>query len=223
MFWIPVQGTNGWPDHPEREWWFAGTAQQPASPFVRFLASERWAVWNPADPFVWSTDVNGLGPLSRLLPGTRTNDWRAGGKALRWYLAEVPFEARILLAHSHGLQVVLEALADSPSITIPALISVGSPIRVDMAALARLARPHIQYWLHLHARLDLWQRLGQLFDGEVNLRGRWPTDYPQPDRLVELAGGGATVHGELLRNPERFQQWRQCGWLDAVEAAAAAF
>src|SRR3954467_9584287 len=114
MFWIPVQGTDGWPEHPEGEWWFPGDALAGASPFVRFLADHDWHMWNPADPFAWSTDVNGLaiGPVGRAL-GLGKNDWRAGGKALRWYLEDVPQGARHLIAHSHGLQVVLNGLADS--------------------------------------------------------------------------------------------------------------
>lgn len=221
MFWIPIQGTNSWPEQPQREWWFAGDALDRPSPFVLSLAGQGWHVWNAADPFVWSTDVDGLGFLRLFTGGGDKNDWRAGGKALRWYLADMTATDRaqlVLLAHSHGLQVVLEALAHSPAVSIAGVISVGSPIRADMAAVARAARPQMGFWLHLRAKWDLWQRLGQVCDGDVNVFGRWPKHYPRPDLEEDIRGIGSAVHGQLLRDPDQFERWP--AWLRAVETAA---
>jgi hypothetical protein len=141
---------------PVTAWW------HPWSPFATMLETLGVRVLGRRDgerPYVWSTDVDGV-------PGSPDVDWRAGGAALYEYLvpslcpdARIPPVETTVVCHSHGLQVVLFAAA--AGLTIGHLVSVCSPIREDMAATTKTARPNIGTWTHLYSDAsDAWQLAG---------------------------------------------------------------
>ncbi len=192
MFYIPVQGTGGWKD---KEWW------TPESPFTTYLESFDWKVWKPKDPFIWSTDIDGasLWDYIRGKGGNDHKDWAAGGKALLYYLRNVPVKHRNLLTHSHGLQVALYAA--SYGIHLNSVIDIAGPVRKDMHDVAMRAKPHMPKWVHvMDEKSDKIAWAGQLFDGawfgtradvlaDVNLK------------LPKIS------HSNLLRDANYFHFW----------------
>lgn len=190
-------------------------------------AAKRTAEWNDVDsllsvylrergieniagqalsPFLWSTDLNGIGAKNQ-------EDWKATGRALFYYfvpqlrpeLAIRPCRSNVI-CHSHGLQGVLFACAYG--LKLNALISVGSPVRKDMEAVAKLARPNIARWLHIHSDgSDRWQWLGELFDGHFGI----VREHPLADKNVAVAGVG---HAGVLRDPADFPLWDTGGWIE---------
>jgi pimeloyl-ACP methyl ester carboxylesterase len=174
----------------------------------------------PGRSFEWSGDVAGLPRLFSWWATDKHSDWRAGGSALSDYLRAVrhgdrhglPYEARNIIAHSHGGQVALFAAAKYDT-WIRRLITVGTPCREDLAGIVELARPNIGYWLHVcSADGDLMARLGQLFDGRVR-RGR---TQPRADMNVELPKVG---HTKLLDDPRFFDRWVTENLLEFVRAS----
>jgi hypothetical protein len=203
---ILIAGTNGWqPDATNPEWF------QPGSAFARFLESNTSIrpVFGPdgTRPFTWSTDLGGVGFGKGDL-----RVWQSGGVNLYAYAvpplapdARIPSSDLILIAHSHGLQVALCALAYG--LKADRLISIGSPIRKDMEAITAKARPNVRHWLHVHSDgSDRWQWIGELFDGGFRIR----RDAPLADRNDFVANVG---HSELLRNPANFHFWLEKGWV----------
>lgn len=192
---LPVPGTWGTED----VWWLPGSA---------WAAHMQALGWDPlvvqaADAFWWSTDVNGT------LVRRGHADWKAGGVALRYYFRPplyvtgpdfVPLDARTLVAHSHGLQVVLYACG-AYGLKIDTLISVCSPVRGDMRRVADAARPHIRRWVHLYdpGWADRMQVLGALFDGHWGVS----RTHPLADVNLRVRGG----HSGVLRDPACFGQW----------------
>jgi hypothetical protein len=201
---LPIPGTHGWRGVLRKtEWWC------PDSPFALFMQGEGFTRIGAEEPFVWSTDIDAFGSMT---------DWRAGGFALKNYLR--PFRAtddtyvdindRNLIAHSHGLQVVLFACAGG--LKVARLISVGAPVRRDMAPIAAAARPNIGAWLHLYSDCtDRWQWLGELFDGHLGI----VRAHPLADRNERIPRAG---HGGLLRDAERFALWKERQWLAFLRA-----
>ena len=203
---ILVAGTGSYRDDARVDWYC------PLSPFARFLASQSLAPafhhWRSTPdlaqqaPFIWSTDLAGL-------PWTRTSTWAAGGTALAYFIevtADLRGKETAILAHSHALQVVLYACAEQ-GILVNQLISVGSPVRKDMQAIAARARPRINHWLHIHSdRSDHWQWFGELFDGHFGI----VREHPLADRNDAVPGVG---HSELLRDPLCQSHWLDRGWL----------
>jgi len=205
---VLVAGTFSW-NGSDRGDWYA-----PGSPFAVFLASrgvEPLFGVRPdgPHPFTWSTELGGIGGRGRVV-------WQAAGVNLFNYLVpplcpdrQLPSAETNLIAHSHGLQVVLFAAA--AGLNINTLISVGSPVRRDMWATAVTARLNIRHWLHIHSdQSDRWQWLGELFDGHLGI----VREHPLADQndFVPVVG-----HSELLRNPEHFHHWSDRGWLRNFE------
>jgi hypothetical protein len=195
--WLPVQGTAGLPKDVTKEWWYRD------SPLVKELASVGHELIDPDDQFVWSTDIDGVFGNDR--------DWYAGGKALRYYLRTVPLKDRNIICHSHGLQVVLFACADIPSLPINSLISVCSPVRKDMEQVAIKARPFIGHWRQIYYDgWDWWQRFGSLFDREFSLRRRHPlADVNTPAKGIH--------HSDLLKKAKHVPMWSKNNWTEPFD------
>lgn len=211
MRWLPIQGTWGWGRGSDHRWW------QNGSPFVAFLAERGFTLLGADDPFVWTTDLNGV------WFGDKHIDWQCGGINLRQYIKPplhavsvnaddyVPFADRNLITHSHGLQPVLYAAA--AGLRIRTLVSVTGPVRDDMMAVAEKARPNIGRWIHLCSdHSDRIQTLGALLDGRFGI----VREHPLADQNVPIAGVG---HSGLLENQAHFHYWTDRGVLAAVEAA----
>lgn len=170
-------------------------------------------------PFVWSTDINGQQFWRRWFGfAPKVNDWQAAGHNLYAYCVpavapdrRVPSSHLHVIAHSHGLQVVLFACADG--LKINTLVSVGSPVRADLLDVARRARPNIRFWWHFHSdATDRWQWLGETGDG----KWQWPwavdRTHPFADQNVGLPGVG---HSNILHDTRIFNEvW--AGPLDLI-------
>jgi len=206
---LPIGGTWSWKgeleDH-SGEWW------HPRNPFMKFLGDRGFEHVCPAEPFIWSTQVNGS-----LFWAKNHTDWQAGGAALCYYLgtsrygpAEVPLEDRNIIAHSHAGQVVAYAAAFR-GLHINNLVTIGSPVRHDMRPIYRAARPQIKFWLHIASDWsDRMQWFGEWFDGSVGVQRR----QPFADVNDQLPGIG---HSKILRDPEYFRCWDELGWLEMLQ------
>ncbi len=209
---ILIAGTGSW--KPGVTDWFT-----PGSPFSKFLiANGVFPVFGERTdaskyrPFTWSTDLGGVGFGSNDL-----RVWEAAGENLYDYVVppmvpeyQIAGKDTNLIAHSHGLQVALFACA--AGLKVNTLISVGSPIREDMAATAKAARLNIKTWIHIHSdNSDRWQWFGELFDGHFGI----VRESPLADKNDFVKGVG---HSELLRDEKQFHFWIERGWLGSLKA-----
>lgn len=203
-----VAGTGSWKDTNAVDWYC------PGSDFAQFLAK---AGVPPAfdgngtpKPFVWSTDLGGT-------PWTGKDDWAAGGAALAYFVADRlgrQAMATAAIVHSHGLQVAAYAAAEH-GLKFRTLISVGSPIRYDLAAQYKALKANTGYWLHLHSDgTDRWQWLGELFDRRNPFAWRVVRDCPYADKNDFVPKVG---HSQLLRDPAQFHYWVDRGWIDPLK------
>jgi hypothetical protein len=135
-----VAGTHGYRglQAPDQWWW-------PTSPLAQMLEDEGHEIVGLERPFVWTTNVNGIGGKVHHV------DWRCGGESFYTYcVPPLCPDQRVrptdlaVVCHSHGLQPVLYAA--EAGLKIECLISVSSPVRKDMADVARAARPNIKRW-----------------------------------------------------------------------------
>lgn len=187
----------------ESQWW------EPGSPFNQLLQRNGLT---PARtrPFIWSSNLDGVSfwPWQWFRKDNHV-DWKAAGEALISYLELVPYvEDRNLIAHSHGLQVVLYAAA--AGMPINSLISVMSPVRGDMKDVAQAARPNIGRWLHLHSdKSDKMQMWGGLFDGQWGVH----RTHPLADENQPFPGIG---HSTIL-HPENMALWKSEGLIDFLK------
>lgn len=208
---VLIAGTGAWANDSRVDWYC------PTSPFVSYIAAHGIfpifgkGIDQPC-PFVWSTRLGGVGFGNHDLL-----EWAAAGANLFMYCVPplcpdrrlLPSETNII-AHSHGLQVVLYACARG--LKVNALVSVGSPIRKDMEATAKAARPNIGRWLHLHSDCsDRWQWLGELFDGHLGI----VREHPLADLNDCVPNAG---HSSVLERPEYFHLWEERGWLTWLRA-----
>ena len=207
-YYVPIVGTWG------GEW------ARSDSPFAQYLASCDFApVFR--EPLDWTGDVDWLSFGRR-----RHRDWRAGASALSYYLnppkpvddawrsTYVPILARNAIAHSHGGQVALYACADH-DLKLRTLVTIGTPIRKDMADVAARAAKNIRRWMHLRSdRSDLWQLFGAIGDGRVGAY----RDFPIAGVVNHAIPG--IGHSGILERPEWFHLWEDQGWLDAIRKAA---
>lgn len=198
--WSAIQGTEGWkperrPDDP-REWW------DPLGNLAAYFATADIFPIDPDDPFVWTTELDGLEGADR--------DWLAGGKAYRYYLAAKRARADlkitedlVTVVHSHGLQPALVAAAEGAK--IPRLLSICSPIRSDFEEVALEARKRIRIWLHVYDPGDTIQAAGEIGDGHVGV----VRAAPLANFNLRITG---SHHGDrILRRPENFHLWRDLG------------
>ena len=188
---VLIPGTRSW-DGTKTDWY------SPGSLFVSYLASLDIALLDTDHPFVWSTDLGGI--------GFGKNDllvWRAAGVNLYQYLIpprcsdrRVSPDDTLIITHSHGLQVALYAAAYG--LKIHTLIDVAGPVRKDMMDTAEHARHNIRHWVHIHAGpKDRWQWLGELFDGNIGI----VRQHPLANVNLEIKDAN---HGDALRNPKFF-------------------
>jgi hypothetical protein len=185
-------------------WW------RPESAFADVIRSMGHTVLGlpPMRPFEWTTNVDWFEGSDLLL------DWRVGGVNLYEYCVpsvapdrRVPPDQLTVVAHSHGLQVVLFAAA--AGLKIDHLVSICSPIRQDMMKTGRFAKVNIAKWTHLYSDdTDWWQALGELGDGGLGVT----RDCALADDNVFFPGVG---HAGLL-TPAKYDIWRaHPGWLGA--------
>lgn len=220
LYLVPIAGTEGWGD----AWWQRG------SPWLCALArANAFPMELEGRAFRWSTDLDGIDFLSgwralrnmvrdltrrRQLPVLHRT-WQAGGDSLGYFLQDIGYASRNLVAHSHGGQVALYTAASR--VTIRTLVTVGTPVRADMFGVYAEARKHIGWHLHIcDDTFDLWGMLGQLFDGKVSIERTWPIEVeggPGPDLTLTLRGIG---HGKILRDPTLIPHWIDQGWLDLI-------
>jgi hypothetical protein len=189
--WVGVPGT--WGTHrDEGRWW---VADSPLAEHLRTLG----AIPLRQEPFHWSTDLNGFfGSLFQRRQATHS-DWLAGGAALTYYLRHTRVEDRNIIAHSHGLQVVLYACGFY-GLKINTLVSVSGPVRADMREVTLKARQNIGYWTHVHTPGDRTQWLGEWFDGVIGKVQK----HPYADLNVGTPGAG---HSDLFHDPARYIDW----------------
>ena len=191
---VPVPGTWSWKSG---EWHTEG------SPLALYLGSRGCHIANPKNPFVWTTELGGVGIFKS--EEKKHADWIAAGINLFHYVVPPlgtgtlkPKDTNII-AHSHGLQVVLYACQNG--LKVNTLISVGSPIREDLMDTAKRARPNIGYWEHFYSdKSDKFQILGALFDGKRGL----VRVHPLADTNSFIAHVG---HSDILNKPEHFRVW----------------
>lgn len=197
---LAIPGTWGWNGSSDGQW------HDPSSPWSAYMRGQGFEHLRGPDrrPFVWTTDVNGEQFWRRWFgKKPKINDWQAGGHNLfAWLVPPLapdrrqPPERTHLIAHSHGLQLVLFACADG--LKVNTLISIGSPVRADMLEVARRARPNIGYWLHLHSDCsDRMQWLGELGDGALRIARAHP--YADVNHALPKVG-----HSRILNDSHLF-------------------
>ena len=196
---ITIAGTFG--SHHELDWY------APTSYFSHFLCIQgcEQLETNPLKRYMWSTVLDGV--------DKKNDTWDAAGRALAYYIAPpllgkslLNAEDTYIIAHSHGGNVVAYACAEY-GLKINGLITVGTPIRKDMYDVYKAASGNIGRHLHLYAGWrDYWQAFGSLFDGRFGLH----REHPFANLNAKVPGGD---HGSILRDPEFFPLWLDCGWL----------
>jgi hypothetical protein len=212
---IPVQGTHAYRSTTDGdEWWQRG------SRFMRHAESRSVFPFDPDDPFLWCTSLDGiLGENSH---------WRAGGLALFWYLSRIPYHMRRLLLHSHAIELLIVAASheaqrraelrargvrvdDGPFIC--RAVTVCGPVRDDMMADARIAASNIGRWRHVYSTDDddKWQRWGEFGDGHVGIVRQHPCAH-------ENEGVPNMNHSRALNEPEMFAETVD-GWFDFLGGA----
>lgn len=205
---LPIQGTHDWRGSldPTTQWW------HPSSPFARFMGRNGFNQIGSEDPFLWTTDLDGVSFWRRQ---RRHLDWQHGGWSLDHYIRPplvqsaddiVPYDDRNIICHSHGLGVVLYA-AGVYRLRIKTLISVCSPVRDDLMEIGKAAREQIEFWLHISTdHTDVMQLLGNLCDGRIKMARK----HPLADLNDYVPGIG---HSGILRDPVYFNLWRDLNWL----------
>jgi len=209
MRYVAIAGTHGTDGSAgaddARQWWHRDSAWR------RYMATQGWEPARPDDPFTWSGDVDGDLPWPWSL-GRRHSDWDAGAASLVWYLRLIGrVDDVVLVAHSHGGQVALGALAHPGCPRVHALCTVCTPVRQDMDRAALLARTAVDYWLHISnpgAWDNKWQAAGSLFDGGWG----WQWAQPRASR-TDLVRGMGIGHTGVLEDPKHFGLWASRGWL----------
>lgn len=194
---VAVLGTHAWDRrYPEGQWW------HPKSPFSAFLRSHDCRHAKPMDPFVWSGDLDG----ALLANG---NDWEAGGKALKYYLRDLPYDSRNVIAHSHGGQVALYAAMEVP---IRSLVMVGTPVRKEIEqSVCPVALERIGTCVHVSDKDWDWMgMLGAVFDRRWRLRRTFTDPAITTIQLKKIG------HSGLLNNPALFPLWVSEGLIAAL-------
>lgn len=176
---IPVAGTHG--RTRDKEWVTSDSL------FARYMSELGWT--RTADNFgFWSTQLSGT-----FFCGSSHLAWQFGGDMLRRFLLTLPYEDRIVIAHSHGGNVA--AYGVSSGVPIRALITVDSPVRRDMEEIWEAAVPHIGYHIHLY---------GTGFGSRMRWfgqRGRFKRRMPWADVNVRMKD-----HSSILRRQEPMLQ-----------------
>lgn len=197
---VLVAGTNGWRNDSSVDWYVPGHR------FGKYLKENGIEIETDGPlPFIWSTDLDGV------LGEAKGNvDWAAGGAALSYFVRMKGKESVDIVAHSHGLQVVLYAIAFH-GLKVRHLMTFGSPVRKDMEKVAVAARQNITKWIHIYSdKSDKWQIFGELFDGHFGIVRKHP--LADENDFVPKVG-----HTELLEDPKQYHYWTEKGWLDFLK------
>lgn len=199
MIVVGVPGTWAW----KSAWW------QDGSPFWRYMQThDVYPARINGLPFRWSTD---LGNSWKFWEGRRSQ-WEAGGDALAYYLDALPEQHRVVLAHSHGGQCA--AVCAALGVKIDRLITVGTPVRDDMAGAWRLGRLSIRQWTHvMDSEGDHVAWWGAFGDRKLGNRRH----FDLADANVKIAGIG---HSGLLSDPTQFRWWHEAGLIDRIKGVA---
>lgn len=194
---VLIAGTNSWDGYDAVDCYCS------EHPFSRMLLENGCEpLYDAKCHFLWSTDADCL-----RLDRKNHIDWQSGGAALSYYMRMAGLKEIDVIAHSHGLQVALYAAAVY-GVKIRNMMSMGSPVRKDMEAVAKAARLDIKQWLHVHSDgSDKWQWLGEMFDGKLGI----VREHPLADRNDFVPKVG---HSELLRDPSKYHFWKEKGWVD---------
>lgn len=169
--------------------------------FVAHLRERGVEVIGADAPFVWSTDLGGIG-----LGDGDLVTWKAAGMNLLHYCVpplcpdkQIPSDELNIICHSHGLQVVLAACAKG--LKVNRLVDVCGPFRYDMAEIAQRAHLNIGHWTHFHAGVkDRWAWRGGLFDSRNPLK--WfhnRRDHPEADVNIDVPDVG---HTDIVKRPD---------------------
>lgn len=137
-----VPGTHERGGPGQAQWWHRG------QPMARAAETIGWHV--TAMP--WTTELDGvLGPSRR---------WRDAGEKLALWLHAHP--ARAVVAHSHGGNLVPIAVLTDRDVTIPALLTLGTPVRAELDVLYHrmMLTGRVGRWGHVWAAGDGWQWWG---------------------------------------------------------------
>lgn len=214
IFYIPIAGTRAWNDigQPKNRWW------QSESAFAQFMRSLDCIMKDEDQPFVWSTDLDGIqfwrrwpiffGKVSR----TRDHrDWIAASENLIRYIeapgCSMPIYDRNLIAHSHGGQIVFYAA--SFGLKIRRLITVSTPERADMSDVIIKARPNIEHWIHIYDknrdRIADWGAIGDGSFSRERSFGKGPNNTIAAENIS---------HSKILTDPAFIPYWRTQGWAD---------
>jgi pimeloyl-ACP methyl ester carboxylesterase len=190
---ITVPGTWGYDGDDNKEWWYPGSL---FSQYLGKLGFDQRLVCE--EPYVWSSNVDGADWMRYFGKRPSHRDWTSAAKAFKYYIHDIPYEDRNIIAHSHGGQVVAYAALDTP---IRNLITVGTPVRSDMENVYKAARPSIGYWAHVYsAKSDFYQVFGELFDGRLGIFRK----MPQADVNINIPSVG---HSKILKDPTQFNHW----------------
>lgn len=186
---------------------FGGSWAHPDSPFCAMLHAQGFS---PLRFQGWTGNIGGLpNPFAR----GNHNDWIAGGHALAYFLTGLPYVDRNVIAHSHGVAVALYAAAVT-GVRIRRVISVCSPVRADLQAVATAAAPRIGYWRYVASvGFDVKQWAGELLDGHLSFRRTHKWTQAHDALFVPKIG-----HSKLLNDPAYFDLWAANGLLDVLRA-----
>lgn len=219
VFYIPIAGTRAWNDRgqPKNRWW------QSEGPFTQFMATLNCMMKDPDQPFVWSTDLNGIefwrrwpiwfGKISR----TRDHrDWVAAAENLIRYIepmgCEMRMDDRNLIAHSHGGQVVFYACA--MGMKVRRLITVATPERQDMLEVILKARANIEKWHHIYdSNKDSIATWGEFGDGSFSTDRSFKIPKATPDTQISVPG---ISHSKILYEPAFIKYWQTQGYADLL-------
>lgn len=181
-----------------------GEWADPGSPFRKqVLEPNGFGVYERVN--WWSGDVSGLPKWLSWFASSKQSDWVIGGDFLAEVLAELPYEQRNVLSHSHGLQCVAFAAKQVP---IRRLIDICGPVRKDMNEVCTAARANIGYWVHVASKGgDKMQGFGELFDGYLG----WVREHPCAHLNITIPG---ISHSGLLYDQRLFHHWADEHLLD---------
>lgn len=197
IYYLPIAGT-----HSQQDGWVVDNHD----PFTLMMHANKFVPLRRADGLAWnwSTQLQGLWFL------TGSKVWYRTAVDLAQFLQDVPYEARNLIAHSHGGQPAIIAAAFG--LRLRTLTTVGTPRRRDVPA--EQARPNIGYWQHIHDQGRDWiatlRRLGQIGDGTFSRERRFLIPG------VTNIGVKGIGHSAVLRDPEAIKMWETQGWLEAI-------
>jgi hypothetical protein len=205
---LVIPGTHAWkPKELKGQWHHARPHAQDDSAFTLMMRREGFERIDADDPYVWSTLVDGL--FYRKL-----SVWHSSALNFKAHVTRIlrlpPLE-RVVLVHSHGLQVAY--IAAALGCYIHTLIDICGPVRHDVIQeYGEAARKNIGYHVHVHSdRSDRMQIWGGLLDGVFKIV------RPHPDCVGDHGLNHEVPkaeHSLLLHNPDEWYAGAWQTWLD---------